>query len=106
MNHSSSLQPCLLEIRRRDFNAQCWEILQRMLAGEKLTMLTAVQTGIGDIRRRAKDLIDDHQIPVCRKWAIVEGVKQRHKCYYIDPDDIEIVANRITEMEFATKGMA
>lgn len=101
MNHSSNRQHCHLEIRRGDFTTQCWEILQRMLAGEKLTMLTAVQTGIGDIRRRAKDLIDKHHIPICRKWATVDGISQRYKCYYIDEDDVALVTGRITEREFS-----
>ena len=63
-------------------------------------MLTAVQTGIGDIRRRAKDLIDYHQIPICREWATVDGITQRYKCYYIHDEDIPVVAGRITDREF------
>jgi hypothetical protein len=76
-----------LELRRDDFNEQCWEVLTRMLNGEKLSSKSAINTGIGDIRRRAKDLIDHKGIPVRREWATENGVRQPYKWYYIEADD-------------------
>lgn len=87
-----------LELKREDFNAQCWAVLKRMLDGEKLSYLTAINTGIGDIRRRAKDLIDGKGIPVKREWATIDGVKQDYKWYYIAPEDRPAVMRRIIEL--------
>lgn len=87
-----------LNLKRVDFNDQCWTVLKRMLAGEKLSYLTAINSGIGDIRRRAKDLIDTYKIPVKREWAQVEGAKQDYKWYYIAPQDREAVMKRIIDL--------
>lgn len=87
-----------LELKREDFNAQCWVVLKRMLNGEKLTYLTSINSGIGDIRRRAKDLIDSKGIPVKREWAVVDGVKQDYKWYYISPEDRENIMRMIKEI--------
>ena len=84
-----------LDIRREDFNLQCWQVLMRMLAGERITMKSGLDTGIGDIRRRAKDLIDGFKIQVKREWAVVDGEKQKYKWYYIDDADKQSIINRI-----------
>lgn len=85
----------VLNLRREDFNAQCWEALKRMLGGERLTNKIAVNTGIGDIRRRAKDLIDGYGIPVRREWAEENGKKLDYKVYYIAVADRPAVMRRI-----------
>lgn len=87
-----------LELKREDFNEQCWTVLKRMLSGEKITNKDGVNTGISDIRRRAKDLIDHKGIPVKREWAVVNGVKQDYKWYYISEEDRLKVANRIIDL--------
>lgn len=87
-----------LELKREDFNEQCWRVLKRMLDGEKLSYLTAINSGIGDIRRRAKDLIDGKGIPVKREWAIENGERQDYKWYYIAPEDRENVMRRIIDL--------
>jgi len=76
-----------LELRRSDFSEQCWEVLTRMLNGEKLSSKSAINSGIGDIRRRAKDLIDHMGIPVRREWANDNGVRLPYKWYYIEEED-------------------
>ena len=76
-----------LDQYRDRFNAQCWDVLTRMLNGERLSSKSAINTGIGDIRRRAKDLIDNYGIPVQRRWAEIKGVKQHYKEYYIEVAD-------------------
>jgi hypothetical protein len=86
-----------LEMKREDFNEQCWTVLKRMLEGERLSYLTAINTGIGDIRRRAKDLIDSYGIPVKREWDVKDGEKQDYKVYYIAPEDRESVMKRIID---------
>ncbi len=84
--------------RREKLDKQCREIVKRMLRGERLTMRSAIEAGIGDIRRRAKDLIDYHQIPVCRERAVVDNVRCNYKWYYIHPDDRLDVAVSIDGM--------
>lgn len=83
----------VLDLRREDFNQQCWEVLKRMLDGERLSYKTAINSGIGDIRRRAKDLIDGYGIPIKREW--VDDDEQRFKVYYIRPEDRPAVMRRI-----------
>jgi len=85
----------VLNERREDFNEQCWLCLKRMLSGERLSYLTAINTGIGDIRRRAKDLIDHKGIPVKREWAYIDGKRQDFKEYYIEEKDIPVVTAKI-----------
>lgn len=84
-----------LELKRERFNKQCWNVLMRLLAGEKITNKTGLDTGIGDIRRRAKDLIDGYGIPIKREWALIDGKKQEYKWYYIDEVDRKQVAEKI-----------
>lgn len=78
-----------LEQHRHKFNEQCFKVLKLMLAGEKLTNLSALTThGIGDIRRRAKDLIDGFGIPVRREWAKTSGNQSLgYKEFYIAEED-------------------
>lgn len=96
---NNSASQANLNFRREDFNEQCWVVLKRMLDGEKITMKTGLDSGIGDIRRRAKDLIDGKGIPVQRDWAEDEkGKKLKHKWYYIKPEDRLTVAKRIINL--------
>ncbi len=92
---NNAASQAVLDERREDFNAQCWACLKRMLKGERLSYLTAINTGIGDIRRRAKDLIDHKGIPVKREWAVIDGKRQDYKEYYIDANDIPVVTAKI-----------
>ena len=84
-----------LELRREDFNKQCWLTLKRLLNGEVLTVLSAANTGISSLPRRVKDLIDHKGIPIKKHWAIVEGVEQSYKVYYIAEEDRLEVSLRI-----------
>lgn len=92
-----------LNENRNILNIQCWTVLKRMLNGEKLSYLTAINTGIGDIRRRAKDLIDGFGIPVRREWAVIDGVKQSYKWYYIASEDVHFVHEKIVALIEAKK---
>lgn len=87
-----------LELKRDDFSEQCWEALKRMLNGERLTMKIAINTGISDIRRRAKDLIDHKGIPVKREWDTINGIRQDYKVYYISPIDREPIMKRLIDL--------
>ena len=90
-----------LELRREDFNKQCWTVLKRLLNGERLTMRICVNSGIGDIRRRAVDLIHFH-IPVKREWAKdKKGNKLNYKEYFLTEQDRYDVALRIIDLAAA-----
>jgi hypothetical protein len=84
----------VLDLRRDDFNEQCWLALTLMLNGE---FITNKDSRIGHMARRAKDLIDRYGIPVQREWAVVDNVKQDYKWYYILPEDRFKVAKRIID---------
>ena len=96
---NNSESQATLDLRRDDFNEQCWNVLKRMLAGEKITNKSGLESGIGDIRRRAKDLIDVFKIPVQREWAIsASGEKEKFKWYFIKPEDTPVVMKRIIDL--------
>lgn len=81
-----------------DLNLQCRTVLRRMITGERLTMKSSVNSGIGDIRRRAVDLIN-FGIPVTRKWASDNhGNKLDYKEYFIEDDDRFSIAQRIIDI--------
>ena len=90
-----------LELKREDFNEQCWKVLVRMLKGERLTVADTAPLGenhISSLPRRAKDLIDGKGIPVKRQWAVVNGVVQDYKEYFIEEEDRLKTANRIIDL--------
>lgn len=95
-NNPESLQH--LELHRDKFTKQCWKLLKRLLAGERLTVLHAANTGISSLPRRAKDLRDGFGIPVKREWALDgDGNKLDYKEYYIESADIPKVMLRLVD---------
>lgn len=73
-----------LQQNRGAFNAQCLTVLKRLAAGEQLSMKEAINSGIGDLRRRVKDLKDHYQIPIQAVW--VNSKEGRYKLYSIAPE--------------------
>jgi hypothetical protein len=86
-----------LDKHRDVFTRECWQVLKRMLQGEEITMKSGINSGISDIRRRAKDLIDYYNVPVRCEFIDEDGVKLRYKKYYISKDDIPGVMMKIVE---------
>ncbi|HKR03493.1 MAG TPA: hypothetical protein VJY62_02575 [Bacteroidia bacterium] len=83
----------MLELRREDFNEQCWQALKRMLNGDHIINKDPY---IGHMARRAKDLKDFFNIPVKADWATdAQGNKLKHKWYYIPVEYRLQVAKRI-----------
>ena len=71
------------ESNERHFNKQCLITYKAMLQGVKLTTASALlKYGIGDLRRRVKDLKDDHGIDVKSKWIRKNG--SRYKEYFLE----------------------
>ncbi len=67
------------EANKDKFSNQCRIVYEALLRGEKLTTTKALlHYGIGDLRRRCKDLKDIWNIPV--KAEYVEG---RYKEYFL-----------------------
>jgi len=74
------------EKNTKHFTKQCRTLLRAYLRGERLTTLSAiVNYGIGDLRRRHKDLIDDYKVPCTSRW--IKG--KRCKEYFIDLDSLK-----------------
>ena len=70
------------EKNEKHFTKQCKVVYTAMLKGEKLTTTTALlRYGIGDLRRRVKDLIDIHKINVKSNW--IKTKHSRCKEYYL-----------------------
>lgn len=70
----------ILDFNRTHLNNQCKLVLDLLQKGKKLTVREAmVEYGIGDLRRRCKDLRDSGY-PV--QSRLIDG---RFKEYYLDP---------------------
>lgn len=68
----------ILEANKERFTGQCKVVYQALIRGERLTTTSALlKYGIGDLRRRIKDLIESG-VPV--KKNLIEG---RFKEYYL-----------------------
>lgn len=69
----------IFEANKEHFSNQCRIVFEALLRGERLTTAKALlKYGIGDLRRRCKDLRDIWNIPVQSEY--VEG---RYKEYYL-----------------------
>lgn len=67
------------ERNKERFSNQCRIVYEALLRGEKLTTAKAlIDYGIGDLRRRCKDLRDMWNVPIRSEY--VEG---RYKEYYL-----------------------
>ncbi len=77
-NNAGSQQ--ILENNKVRINHQCTIVLQALQRGERLTTaLALIKYGVGDLRRRCKDLKDIHHIKI--KDRLVEG---RYKEWFIE----------------------
>ena len=66
------------------FSDKCKKLLFRLLNGERLQFANEVKT-IGDLHRRAKDLIDDNGIDVQRTFIKGSRIKE----YWLKSEEIE-----------------
>lgn len=70
----------ILRANKKTFSDQCKIVLQALQRGERLTTATAlIKYGIGDLRRRIKDLKDYHGVDI--KTQLNEG---RFKTYFLE----------------------
>jgi hypothetical protein len=70
----------ILEANKDRLNKQCQIVMDALKRGERLTTASALlQYGIGDLRRRVKDLRDYHSINI--QSELKEG---RFKEYFLD----------------------
>lgn len=62
------------------FSNQCKIVFEALMRGERLTTAKAlIEYGVGDLRRRVKDLIDMWNVPVQSEF-----IKGKYKEYYIN----------------------
>ncbi|WP_339889790.1 helix-turn-helix domain-containing protein [uncultured Flavobacterium sp.] len=67
------------EENKERFSNQCKIVYEALLRGEKLTTTRAlIEYGIGDLRRRIKDLKDQWNVPIKSEY-----VKGKFKEYYL-----------------------
>jgi len=73
------------EEHKQHFSNQCKKVYKALLDGERLTTAKALlKYGIGDLRRRVKDLKDMWDVPIQDDYALDEnGQKTRYKEYYL-----------------------
>jgi hypothetical protein len=78
--HNNVPSAVAFEKNKEHYNNQCGIVLRAMQRGERLTTTTAlINYGIGDLRRRVKDLKDIYHIEV--KSAYAQGT--RFKEYFL-----------------------
>jgi hypothetical protein len=53
---NNALSQAFLDANRFKFNTKCKEVFQRLIEGERMTVLEAANTGISSLPRRIKDL--------------------------------------------------
>lgn len=81
----------VLEQHRDDFSGDCWEILKRLLRGEKLTVLEmTIQRVTSHLPRRILDL-KEQGITIRDQWVEMNGRKHHHKEYFMDFNEVERV---------------
>lgn len=82
---NNSESQALLEANRGRLNNQCLTVLQALQRGERLTTGSALlKYGIGDLRRRVKDLLDKGY-PISK-----ETQENRFKIFYMTSEQIKI----------------
>lgn len=70
---NNSLSQALFEANEQTFRGQCKTIMEAFIRGEKLTTTKALlKYGIGDLRRRIKDLKDSYGV-VGLEFELVDG---------------------------------
>lgn len=70
----------IFQENKKNLGGQCKIVYEALLRGEKLTTASAlIQYGIGDLRRRVKDLKDIWKIPVESRL-----IDSRYKEYYLN----------------------
>jgi hypothetical protein len=76
-----------LKVNKEKFPKQCGTVLELLMRGEKLTCRKAMlQFGIGDLRRRIKDLIDLNGVDNIEwEWEYdSDGKTTRNKIWFIN----------------------
>lgn len=73
------------EENKERFTNQCRKVYQVLLKGERLTTTKALlEYGIGDLRRRIKDLKDQFEVPIQDEYVKdEEGKSTRYKEYFL-----------------------
>lgn len=83
-HENNSESEAILKQNQNRLSNQCQIVYEAMIRGERLTTAGAlINYGIGDLRRRVKDLIDYGNIPV--QSVLLES---RFKEYFLTPDYI------------------
>ena len=80
VHHENNVESQLhFEANKDKFSNQCKIVFEALMRGERLTTATAlIKYGIGDLRRRCKDLRDMWSVPVQSEY--IDG---RYKEYFI-----------------------
>lgn len=85
----------ILDEKRDDLSGDCWEILKRLLNGQKLNSASALMDGLsGHLPRRICDL-REQGIHVSDEWVEKNGKKHHHKDYFIDFNEVERVKDAL-----------
>jgi len=77
----------LFDENKKQFSAQCRTVYNLLVAGKRLTTASALlDHGIGDLRRRIKDLKDYYGVGIMTAYVRDGEQKTRFKEYFMDPE--------------------
>lgn len=77
--HNNRESELMFDANIEHFSKQCDLVYNLLKSGKKLTTMSAMAYGIGDLRRRIKDLKDIHHIEIKSEFV----GQSRFKQYYI-----------------------
>ena len=87
----------ILDQRRDDFSGDCWEILQRLMRGEVLTVKDMMIADVTcHLPRRILDL-KEQGVNVNDRWVEVNGKKHHHKEWWMDFNEKERIMERLIQ---------
>jgi hypothetical protein len=91
-----------LQLRREDFNSDCWAVLNCLIRGQRLTTKGAMVSGLsGHLPRRIADLKEWFNISVSKEWTSkeVNGKRTRsHIEYYMTEQERTQTMKRIIDL--------
>lgn len=91
-----------LDAHREHFGNDVYEVLRRLVAGERLSVREALNNGLsGDLRARMRDLRKIMQIPVSDEWVKTDSGRAYKVYFMTESDKIEALKVLMNKMEKA-----
>lgn len=94
---NNALSQAFLDEHRIKFNNKCKQTFERLIAGERLTVLHAANTGISSLPRRIKDL-REFGVIISDEWIVVNE-SEVIRYYMTEADKAATLKNIIAKIQ-------